>query len=204
MTYDLNGLLRLTQDRIRPAAEMAARAFHDNPLSVYFAPDDSKRLKNQIATFGGLLRRGLLYGEVYATSRNMEGLALWLPPDYQPVPPRLSFLARIWMSMFADKEMLKRQRAFEEYAGEVRKRVVPGRHWYLQLLAVDPALQGRGYSSRLLKPMLVRADRDGLPCYLETQAEKNVALYEHFGFRVAVEEDIPGSNIHSWALVRGK
>jgi hypothetical protein len=50
--------------------------------------------------------------------------------------------------------------------------------------------------------MLARADRDGLPCFLETQMGKNVGLYEHFGFRVAEAGIIPGSNVKSWAMVR--
>jgi hypothetical protein len=51
--------------------------------------------------------------------------------------------------------------------------------------------------------MFAHADKEGVPCFLETQAEKNVALYEHFGFRVVEAGLIPGSNVRSWALVRG-
>jgi GNAT superfamily N-acetyltransferase len=72
------------------------------------------------------------------------------------------------------------------------------------MLGVDPDYQGKGYASQLLRPMLARADKEGIPCYLETQLGKNVALYEHFGFRVAEQGIIPGSNVMSWAMVRGK
>jgi GNAT superfamily N-acetyltransferase len=104
--------------------------------------------------------------------------------------------------LFIDKETNKRQKAYFEYAITVRTRVTPDRYWFLQILGVDPGYQGQGFSSRLLKPLLARADREGLPCFLETQAEKNVALYEHFGFRVVEEGIIPGSGIKSWAMLR--
>jgi hypothetical protein len=43
--------------------------------------------------------------------------------------------------------------------------------------------------------MLERLDRKGTPCYLNTQNEKNVGLYEHFGFQVVDRQMIPGSSI---------
>jgi GNAT superfamily N-acetyltransferase len=79
---------------------------------------------------------------------------------------------------------------------------MPERYWYLQILGVDPGCQGQGFSSRLLKPMLERADREGLPVFLETQLKKNVTLYEHFGFKVVEEGKITGGDLYSWAMVR--
>jgi ribosomal protein S18 acetylase RimI-like enzyme len=42
-------------------------------------------------------------------------------------------------------------------------------HWYLQTLAVRPDRQRQGVGSFLISPTLERADRDGLPVYLETR-----------------------------------
>lgn len=50
--------------------------------------------------------------------------------------------------------------------------------------------------------MLDRIDEAGLPCYLETLEEQNVRLYEHFGFVVAEESAIPGTNLTNWAMLR--
>ena len=44
-------------------------------------------------------------------------------------------------------------------------------HWYLALLGVDPALQGRGFGPHLMQPVLDRCDSDRLPAYLETDTE---------------------------------
>jgi len=55
-------------------------------------------------------------------------------------------------------------------------------HWYLPLIGVDPARQGHGYGSALLRHALARSDRDGVPAYLEATSPRNRALYERHGF----------------------
>jgi ribosomal protein S18 acetylase RimI-like enzyme len=204
MADDLNSLLRLTKAQIKPAAEVLGRAFQDYPMSAYFMPDEAKRRKKQPAIYRMLVRSGIKYGEVYATSSKLEGAAVWFSSDSRRESFWGHFISGQFLALLmAGREVTKRQRVFGEYAAAVRQRHVPFRHWYLQLLGVDPAYQGKGYAGALLKPMLARADRERVSCFLETQLEKNVALYEHFGFRVVEEWLIPGSNVKSWAMVRG-
>ncbi len=59
--------------------------------------------------------------------------------------------------------------------------------WYLPFIGVDPPHQGRGLGSRLLRVGLARADRDGLPAYLEASTPRSRALYERHGFEVIGE-----------------
>lgn len=203
MAADLDGLVRLTKGQVKPAAEMMARAFHDYPLSAFFFPDDSEREKKQPVTFQSVLRYGVLYGEVYATSPNLEGVAVWLPHDKAH--------RTLWrnirsgnLSLLFRGGSIPRHMSFHEYSAAVHKRCAPFPHLYLQMLGIDPAHQGKGYSSLLLRAMFARIDKEGLPCFLETQAEKNVPLFRHLGFRVVEEGIVPGSNVSSWAMLRGK
>ena len=57
-------------------------------------------------------------------------------------------------------------------------------HWYLAMIGVDPARQGRGYGSAILKQSLRSCDEDGVMAYLESSNPKNVPLYERYGFEV--------------------
>jgi ribosomal protein S18 acetylase RimI-like enzyme len=57
-------------------------------------------------------------------------------------------------------------------------------HDYLWFLGVVHAQQGRGVGSWLLRAAAERLDHAGRPAYLETQSERNVALYRRFGFEV--------------------
>lgn len=203
MADELNGLVRLTEAHIRPATETVSKAFQDYPLMRYFIPDDSVRRKKQPAVFRPFIIRGLKYGEVYATSAKFEGVAVW----FKSVAGRGSLWSMIVSGFFVIPFVVgfstfRRQIAFGMYTESVRKRVMPVLHFHLQLLGVDPVYQGQGFSSKLLKPMLARADKEGLPCFLETQAEKNITLYEHFGFKIVDEWIKPGTDVHSWAMVR--
>jgi GNAT superfamily N-acetyltransferase len=64
-------------------------------------------------------------------------------------------------------------------------------HWYLKVIGVDPAWQGRGVASLLLRPRLNRCDQDGQPAYLEASKPDGVWMYEHFGFRRTGNVDMP-------------
>jgi GNAT superfamily N-acetyltransferase len=61
------------------------------------------------------------------------------------------------------------------------------------LLGADPLVQGKGVGSRLLQEGVARADADGLPCYLETQKEANLAFYGRHGFAVRDTIEVPGA-----------
>jgi hypothetical protein len=50
--------------------------------------------------------------------------------------------------------------------------------------------------------VLARVDEEGLPCYLETLEEKNVRLYEHFGFKMIEKSAIPETGLTNWAMLR--
>ena len=65
-------------------------------------------------------------------------------------------------------------------------------HWYLAALGTDPARHGQGVGSALLAPILARCDAEGVPAYLETQNEANVAFYGKRGFQVREEVDVAG------------
>ena len=75
-------------------------------------------------------------------------------------------------------------------------------HWLLDQLAVEPAAQGRGIGSSMLRFAISRAQEDGSPLLLETGVGGNVALYERFGFRVTLEEDAPGGGPRIWFMRR--
>jgi len=61
-------------------------------------------------------------------------------------------------------------------------------HYYLPYIGVVAAAQGQGLGTALLKPLLDRCDREGLPAYLEASSPRNARLYARMGF--AATEDI--------------
>jgi ribosomal protein S18 acetylase RimI-like enzyme len=74
-------------------------------------------------------------------------------------------------------------------------------HWYLETLGTDPEHQGKGVGSALLQPGLDRCDDEGLPAYLESSKESNLAFYARHGFEVTREINLPNGPT-LWAMWR--
>ena len=49
---------------------------------------------------------------------------------------------------------------------------------------------------------LARVDTEGLPCYLETTAEKNLDYYPRHGFEMVARESFDGGDVNFWAFLR--
>lgn len=75
-------------------------------------------------------------------------------------------------------------------------------HYYLLALGVVPEMQGRGLGTQLMRPILERCDRDGIPAYLESSKEINVPLYERNGFKVTEEYTVSGGGPRIWLMWR--
>jgi ribosomal protein S18 acetylase RimI-like enzyme len=195
-------LLRLTKKERNAASLVLAQAFAEYELFQYYFPDVKER-QAVLSTFCFLnISVCLKYGEVYASSPNMEGVSAWLPPGktiggwqiIRSVTPSVLFNFR--------RQGASRMRAYGRYVDDLHRRLVPNPHWYLQIIGVQPKYQGRGFCSRLVKPMLERTDREKLPCYLETNTKKNVSIYQRFGFEVVSEDKIPGTDLMNFAMLR--
>jgi len=68
------------------------------------------------------------------------------------------------------------------------------RHWHLGPIGIHPDLQGQGVGSALLSAFLKTVDQQRSPAYLEADVDRNVVLYEKFGFSVIGHADINGVN----------
>jgi len=203
VSTDLKDLVLLNKSHIKPATEVLARAFQSYLFSKYLFADELEREKRLPYFFQCVLKYCIRYGESYATSLNLEGVAVWLTSDNYPmtfgklirsVPLSTMFRLGRWGG--------DRMRNSGEYIDAVHERLAPFKHWYLHKIGVDPQFKGKGYASKLLRPMFARIDEEGLPCYLETWDEKNVPLYEHFGFRMVDKSAIPETNLTNWAMLR--
>jgi len=203
MDNENGGLLRLTSKERHAGAAVLGRAFAEYDVLRYYFPDERQR-HTIVSTFVFIgLSVCLKYGEVYATSEKLEGVAAWLLPGKAPfggwqilrsVP--LPTLVRF------GRQGANRLRPYGAYIDKLHRKLVPYPHWYLQVIGVDPAYHGQGFSSRLIRPMLERIDRERMPCFLETNIDKNVAIYRRFGFEVISEDKLPGTEVMSFAMLR--
>ena len=196
-----DSIVPLPKGALGRAAEIATRAFFDDPFAQYMIPDPRRRSRRAPWFFRTGVRYGWLYGEAYTTP-NVEGVSLWLPPGRES----MTLMAMIHTGMLAAPLCLglgtvRRLVRLLDCTERLHAASVQGPHWYLFLLAVDPACQSRGLGGALIRRGLARADQDGLPCYVETSNPDNPAYYQRHGFRPAREESVPGGP-RLWSLVR--
>ena len=203
MNDQTNKLLRLTLKERDAGAAVLGRAFTEYELLRYYFHDETQRRAVADTFVFTALSVCLKYGEVYATSEKLEGVAAWLPPGKAPFGSWQMMRSVPLSALFRfGRQGANRLRSYGAYVDRLHRKLVPYPHWYLQIIGVGPAYQGQGFSSRLLRPVLERIDRERMPCYLETNAEKNVAIYRRFGFEVVSEDTLPGTEVTSFAMLR--
>ena len=182
---------------------MFARAFQDDPLSTYWIPDARKRENLLAPIFEVIVRYGVIWGEAYATSTDLEGVAAWHPPG----KARMSMWATMRSGGFSlvpkvGISVISRMQSYDKYASALHHRHADFPHWYLAPIGVDPVFQGEGHGGTLMGAMFTRLDAEDLPCYLETHKEKNVEMYRHYGFTVVETGVIPGTGVIHWSMLR--
>jgi len=202
----MDTLFQLHKNQVESAAKVLAKAFLNDPLHVAYFPDSSKRIKQNYYLMKNSLLYCMRYGEVFTTSPKLEGIALWLlkdPSKKQQDDPFGLFINWINFALaVALGKTLEKVQSLYGYTLSTQYELVPSRHWYFFIIGVDLTSQGKGYATRLIEPMLARIDKEQLGCYLDTNNEKNVGLYQRFGFKVLKKYQIPGSNVMNWSMFR--
>lgn len=200
---EMNGLIRFSKEHIKPASKVLCRAFQNDPIIRWQIPDANQRFAKLHHFWEFVLRVGIKYGEVYGTSDDLEGIAVWRPPK----SVHLSYWkyikkGAIKLPFKFGIKSIKRITFFQAVNDSIRNIYMKVPYWYLGPIGVDPKYQGKGFASMLLKPMLKRIDKENLPIWLETNLKRNVSFYEHFDFYKLEEIIIPKTNIVNWYMIR--
>jgi GNAT superfamily N-acetyltransferase len=175
----------MTLDDDAPAIDTIVLAFAADPVARWTWPDAHQYLTtmpNLVRAFGG---NAFAHGTAYCTI-GCAGAALWLPPGVHPDDETLDVIMQTTVSTSNRDEVSS---MFEQMA-----RYHPGEpHWYLPLIGVDPAHQGKGLGDALMTYALQYCDRDHLPAYLESTNPRNISLYRRHGFETLDTIQVGGS-----------
>ena len=171
-------------------AQALASAFEDDPVIAWIFPDEHRR-RRVLPVFMEFRLRNLAFphDEVWMTVDG-SAAAVWLPPpgrwqlsrpqQLRLLPALVRFLGLRTVSVLGGLDRMEARHPHDPP------------HWYLFILGTEQAAQGRGLGSALLAQVLARVDADGMPAYLESSNERNLAWYGRHGFEVTSEVVIPG------------
>ena len=196
-------LIILSKEQIKPASQVISKAFFDDPLMVYLFPKPKERKMKLESMMELLIRIGIKYGVAHATSSNLEGIAIWFPSNRAKISPIMGLLnGGISYFFKLGIKAVKKQNGFYNYVFSKHTKLIPSQHWYLSIIGINPALQGKGFSHILFDSMFNKIDKENVPCFLDTNNEKNLPVYERFGFKILEKYEVPGTDIVNWAMIR--
>lgn len=196
-------LRALASHHVPEAGRLLGRAFVDNPASLAALARLSAQRRARVVTalhasfcaaaVEHWTAEGLFAGE------RMLGVILVLAPGVYPPSLRARWTA-LRGALGAGLHGLRNYLRIDEHMQVLH----PGEpHHYLFIIGVDPAQQGRGHGRTLLEALAARADASGLPCYLETDRETSVRLYESVGYRVVTDERLAKvGGLRMWTMRR--
>jgi ribosomal protein S18 acetylase RimI-like enzyme len=159
-------------------------AFSSDPATRWTWPDPSAFL----AAFARFARAfgGAAFVHDSAFRLGTAGAALWLPPGIGPDGQAMTALMQ---ATAVPESMIDGMQVMQQMASYHPREP----HWYLPLIGVDPAWQGRGVGSRLMKHATDLFDRDGALGYLESSNPRNVPFYQRHGFEILGQIQAGGS-----------
>jgi ribosomal protein S18 acetylase RimI-like enzyme len=193
----------LASSQAAAAGDCLARAFIDDPVWRQVFPDPNRRPARLADLFRALVRMHLL-GERPLTTPDVAGVALWRHPGSRV---RLRDTARSRFAMpravagFSRDERRRLLATLRQFEGR-RAALVPQPHWYLESIGVEPARQGEGIGTALVRTVLDEADACGTPAYLETETRANVDFYEGLGFVVVEQHVAEAVGVPVWLMAR--
>jgi GNAT superfamily N-acetyltransferase len=209
MTKNRYEVARLAPPDERATIAALARSFYDDEMFSWVVPDPIRRARMLEHFMKASVADARPFGEIWiarrssdngAAARNVAAAALWLPPHAYPRGKRrdAAYLVRTLRGAPGAGRrlpdvlrLLNRLDAVHPHEPQ----------WYLAVLGTDPLFQRSGAGTALLEPALARADAEGLPAYLETQKEANLAYYGRFGFEEVQRVEV-GACPPIWTMSR--
>ncbi len=175
------------------AVAVQVLAFSGDPIMRWLYPDPATYLE----AFPGFARAfgGRAFDEDTAFAcTEFGGCSMWLPPGVHADGDAIE-------SHLRDTVDKDRQDDLFTTLDHMDRLHPKEPHWYLSIIGVEPARQGRGLGAALLQHTLAPLAGQGLPAYLESSNPANVSLYRRHGFEV-VEEIESGSMPRVTAMFR--
>jgi GNAT superfamily N-acetyltransferase len=195
---------RLSSTQIEDTITVLCDAFHDYPVMRHvLGPDGDydRRLRTLIGFFvsARVFRNEPVLG-VYDRGGALSAAALVsLLPGARDEPTALVVRREeVWAELGAEARA-----RYGEFGAAWAKFTAPSQQYHLNMIGVRRSHAGRGLARKLLESVhrLSDADSGSAGVSLSTETERNVPLYEYFGYR-QIGHAVVGDGLETWAFFR--
>ena len=206
MSGQIESLYKVQKKDIPKAGVVLADAFQHDP--VWNKVLEDANIGQKQAFFECSVRYCLKYGEAYATSEHLEGIAAWVPSHSADMTIWRgircgSFRSIMKMGMIRGTRLTLKMKPTFAPLEAGRKANMRGREYvYLVIISVASEFQGQGHGGKLLRALFEECEQVGTPIYLETATERNVRMYKRLGFRLLDEIALAVIDLPQWAMLR--
>lgn len=179
-----------------------ADAFHDYPVMRFTLGDRGdydRRLSRLVELFvaGRAYRGEPMFGIRDATGLLIGAATMSIPKPVDGPAEFLLLREDIWKELGAEE----RQR-YEAFSTATQRIELPSPHMHLNMIGVRQSHQGQGLARRLLEQAhQLSHGNESRGTSLTTELERNVRLYEHFGYEVRGHVRVDDA-LETWVLFR--
>ncbi|MGI6069810.1 MAG: GNAT family N-acetyltransferase [Blautia sp.] len=186
-------LYRVKQEDLQKLEELLTVCFAKDPLYQELIPDDEVRKRLMPELFSCDLTEFYETCEIFADGPDLNGI-LVVSDEAEPYNLLKYYFSQIQAALRTDGYLIKEDPTMHTFWNFMQGRDYLNSSWTDQLhqdnrlhiiyLAVDPDMQHHGIAAKLIGEVLSYAKANRMMVSLETHNPKNVALYEHFGFKI--------------------
>jgi len=164
-------------------------------ISREFADDEARRREALARYFDHSMSEGERRGHLVVWPDPAVGAAVWLLPAASSAFTAESNVKAAFLMEVLGTRGAENYHRIIDFMRPRASAVIHRSAWYLSIVGVAPAAQGRGIGARLIEPTLTEADKAGVDCYLETFDSRNPRFYQRLGFSAVAShvEPVTGS-----------
>jgi ribosomal protein S18 acetylase RimI-like enzyme len=184
------GIRPLAPDELDRACAVIGLAFADNPSTLATVRGDGRRAERTMRRVVRVAKLTRPASHVLVADQSGEVVGVL---NATPWPRcQLSVAQRLRMAPALARALATALPSAAKMM-VARARHDPGTaHWHIGPIAVHPEHQGKGVGTALLGAFCAETEATGLPAFLETDVDRNVALYHKVGFEIVDRETILG------------
>lgn len=191
---ETQNLYRVTkEEELEKVKELLTVCFAEDPLYCYLIPDEDTRKRLLPELFSCDLTEFYETCQIYADSSEINGVLI-VSDEAEPYNLFKYYLTETQAALRTEGYLIKEDPTLKTFWNFIMGKDYLNSRWTDQLhqnnrlhiiyLAVNPKMQHHGIAAQMMEEVIDYADQNHMMISLETHNEKNVAMYEHFGFKL--------------------